>query len=75
MTTVADVALPALTPEQSAEGYTVSSVFGNVQVWHKHSQIALLLPSDDLATRVNEVIERRRRTLKEIEERTGWRAS
>lgn len=73
MTTAADIALPALTPDQTAEGYSVVAANGYVQVWHYRNQIALLLPSDDLAAKVNDVIERRRRTLKEVEEKTGWK--
>lgn len=73
MTTAVEITLPTLTPEQTAEGYTVATAYGYVQVWHGNSQIALLLPSDDLAAKVNEVIERRRRTLKEVEEKTGWK--
>lgn len=71
--TTGPAALPALAPEQTAEGYRVAEVNGNIQVWHGKGQIALLLPAADLAARVNDVIERRRRMLKEIEEKTGWK--
>lgn len=65
--------LPALAPEDAAAGYWLAEANGYVQVWHGTGQLALLLPSGDLATKVNEIIERRRRTLKEIEEKTGWK--
>ncbi len=64
-----------LTKEQEKEDYRVELSGGNVQVWHHQNQIALLLPSPDIERRVYEVIDRKRRELKELEEKTGWKPS
>lgn len=62
-----------LTEEQTKEGYWVEESGNNVLVWHKNNQIALLCCSPDIDNKVQEVVERRRRTLKEVEEKTGWK--
>ncbi len=62
-----------LTPEQEKEGYWVQESFGNLQVWHYKNQIALLSISSDIDRKVKDVVERRRRELKEVEEKTGWK--
>jgi len=43
-----------------------------VLVWHKKNQIALLYKSPDIE-HVQEVVEKRRKELKEVEEKTGWK--
>ena len=62
-----------LTEEQEREGYRVEQSGDNLLVWHRNNQVALLLSSPDIAGRVQEVVERRRGELKEVEERTGWK--
>jgi len=44
-----------------------------VLVWHKKNQIALLYKSPDIEHEVQEVVEKRRKELKEVEEKTGWK--
>ncbi len=63
-----------LTTEQEKEGYWVEDWQDRVLVWHKKDQIALLLKSPDIDRRVQETVERRRKELKEVEEKTGWKA-
>ena len=63
-----------LTEEQEKEGYWVEDCQDRVQVWHKKNQIALLCKSPDIDQKVQETIERRRKELKEVEEKTGWKA-
>jgi len=46
-----------------------------VLVWHHKNQVALLLSSPDIERRVHEVIDRKRRELTELEEKTGWKPS
>ena len=62
-----------LTPEQEEEGYWMQKSYGNLQVWHYKNQIALLSISEDIDEKVRGVVERRRKELKEVEEKTGWR--
>lgn len=64
-----------LTEPQQKEGYWVEENGNNVLVWHRKNQIALLLASPDIQRKVQDVIERRRKELKEIEEKTGWKAT
>ncbi len=61
-----------LTEEQTKEGYWVEQSGNNVLVWHKNNQIALLCCSPDIDSKVLEVVERKRKKLKEVEEKTGW---
>ena len=65
--------LVKLTPEQQKEGYWVQDSYGNIQVWHHKNQIALLLISPDIDRKVRDMVERRRKELKEVEEKTGWK--
>ena len=62
-----------LTEEQVKEGYRVEYSGSNVLVWHHNNQIALLLSSPDIRQKVHDVVERNRKQLKEIEEKTGWK--
>ena len=62
-----------LTEEQEKEGYWAEVCQDRVVVWHKKNQIALLLHSPDINRKVQEVVERRRKELKEVEEKTGWK--
>lgn len=64
-----------LTEEQRQEGFWVEQIGQNILVWHHNNQIALLLPSSEIDRKVQEVIERKRAELREIEEKTGWRPS
>jgi len=64
-----------LTEEQEKEGYWVEQSESTVLVWHHKNQVALLLPSPDIERRVHEVIDRKRRELTELEEKTGWKPS
>lgn len=65
--------LVRLTEEQEREGYWVERMEDRVLVWHKKNQIALLYWSDDIERKVQEVVEKRRKQLKEVEEKTGWK--
>lgn len=62
-----------LNEEQVKEGYRVEGSENNVLVWHYRNQIALLRLSPDIGRKVHEVVERRRKELKEVEEKTGWK--
>jgi hypothetical protein len=62
-----------LNEEQEEEGYWVEKVGSNVLVWHHKNQIALLCSSPDIQHKVQDVVERRRKELKEAEEKTGWK--
>ncbi len=62
-----------LTDEQQKEGYRVEQSGNYVLVFHDNNQIALLILSPDINQKVNDVIERRRKDLKEVEEKTGWK--
>jgi len=62
-----------LTEEQEKEGYWVEQSEGLVKVWHHKNQIALLIASPDIQRKVHDVVERRRKELKEVEEKTGWK--
>ena len=64
-----------LNEEQQKEGYWVEPVEDRVLVWHHKSQIALLYVSPDINRKVQDVVERRRKQLKEVEEKTGWKAN
>lgn len=63
-----------LTQEQEHEGYWVEEDAGNVLVWHNKNQIALLLGSADIERKAREVVEKRRKELREVEARTGWKS-
>ncbi|MCH9036840.1 MAG: hypothetical protein IH860_05940 [Chloroflexi bacterium] len=63
-----------LKEDQIKEGYWVQETFGNLQVWHHKNQIALLIITDDIETKVQDVVEQRRKELDEVYEKTGWRA-
>ena len=62
-----------LTEEQKNEGYWVEMSRDDVLVWHHNNQIAFLCSSPDINQKVQDVVERRRRELKEVEEKTGWK--
>jgi len=62
-----------LTEEQEKEGYWAEVCQDRVLVWHKKNQIALLYQSADIDRKVQEVVERRRKELKEVEQKTGWK--
>ena len=62
-----------LTNDQEKEGYWVQESFGNLQVWHHKNQIALLMITQDIQDKVNDVIDRRRKDLQEVFEKTGWK--
>ena len=62
-----------LTADQDKEGYWVQETFGNLQVWHQKNQIALLMITDDINQKVHDVIDRRRKDLQEVFEKTGWK--
>ena len=63
----------ALSAEQQKEGYWVEASGSYVLVWHHKNQIALLYHSPDIARKVQDVVERRRKELKEVQEKTGWK--
>jgi Zn-finger protein len=63
-----------LTEEHEKEGYHVEDCEDRVLVWHKKNQTALLYRSPDIDRKVQEVVEKRRKELKEVEEKTGWKA-
>ena len=63
-----------LTEEQEKAGYWVEWEGDRVLVWRKKNQVALLYSSPDINRKVQEVIEKRRRELKEVEEKTGWKS-
>jgi len=62
-----------LTEEQKKEGYWVEDCHDRVLIWHKKNQIALLYKSPDIDHKVQETIERKRKELKEVEGKTGWK--
>jgi len=62
-----------LTPEQEKEGYWVEWEGDRVLVWHKKNEIALLYGSPDINKKVQDVVEKRRRELQEVYEKTGWK--
>jgi hypothetical protein len=64
-----------LTKEQKEEGYWVEQSGNLVTVWHNNSQIALLVSSSNINEKVQEVLERRRKDIKEAEQKTGWKPS
>lgn len=67
--------LPTLKSDQQKEGYTLEQSGEYVLVWHNNNQIALLAFSADIESKVEDVVERRRKELKEVEEKTGWKAN
>ena len=62
-----------LTEEQEKEGYWVEQSGEYMLVWHRNNQIALLLSTADIGQKVQNTIERKRKELKEVEEKTGWK--
>ena len=62
-----------LSAEQKKEGYRVEESGEYVLVWHNKNQIALLHSSPDISRKVQDSIEKRRKELKEVEEKTGWK--
>ncbi|MFC1945110.1 hypothetical protein ACFLX5_06545 [Chloroflexota bacterium] len=64
-----------LTKEQRQEGFWVEQNGNNIQVWKRNNQVALLLATPDIGQKVHEVVERRRKNLREVEEKTGWKAT
>ena len=62
-----------LTAEQQKEGYWVEESGEYVLVWHNKNQVALLHSSGDINRKVQETVEKRRKELKEVEEKTGWK--
>ena len=62
-----------LSKEQQDEGYKVELSGEYVLVWHNNNQIALLHSGPDINRKVKDVIERRRKELKEVQEKTGWK--
>ncbi len=62
-----------LSKAQKTEGYWAELLSGNVLVWHHNTQIALLLASPDINRKVQDVVEKRREQLKEVERKTGWK--
>ena len=65
--------LPNLKEVQQKEGYSLELSGDYVLVWHNNNQIALLSYSSDIDSKVQDVVERRRKELKEVEEKTGWK--
>ena len=63
-----------LTPEQVKEGYSVEESGEYVLVWHGKNQIALLHSSPDIDKKVKDTVEKRRKELKEVEAKTGWKS-
>lgn len=62
-----------LTEAQKKEGYWFEESGEYVLVWHNKNQIALLHSSPDIGRKVQDSIEKRRKELKEVEEKTGWK--
>ena len=58
-----------LTGEQEKDGFWVEQNGDLVKVWHHNNTIALLLLSLDIHRKVQDVVERKRRELREIDER------
>jgi hypothetical protein len=63
----------SLTEEQEKEGYWTEVCQDRMLVWHKKSQIALLYMSPDIDQEVRDIVERKRKELKEVQEKTGWK--
>ena len=55
------------------KGYWAERFEDYVLVWHRNNQIALLANSSDIERQIEEVVGRRIRELREIEEKTGWK--
>ena len=62
-----------LSKEQKDEGYKVERSGEYVLVWHNNNQVALLRSGPDINHKVKDVVERRRKELKEVQEKTGWK--
>jgi hypothetical protein len=63
-----------LKDDYQKKGYWAEKSEDYVLVWHRKNQIALLADSSDIDRQIEEVVERRIRELREIEEKTGWKA-
>ncbi len=59
------------TKEQQGEGYWAERSGEYVLVWHNKNQIALLAATEDIEAKIQDVVERRRKTLREIDEKMG----
>ena len=64
-----------LTEEQKKEGYRVEVSGEYVLVWHRNNQVALLRSTPDIQQKVQDVVEKRRQELREVEAATGWKAN
>lgn len=64
----------SLSEQQKNDGYWVEQNGNYVLVWRKKNQVALLALSDDIGQKVRDVMERRRKELREVEAKTGWKA-
>ena len=62
-----------LTEEQVNKGYWVQETFGNLQVWHRKNQIALLIITSDIQAKVQDIVKGRIQELNEVYEKTGWK--
>ena len=62
-----------LTEEQVKKGYWVQETFGNLQVWHRKNQIALLIITPDIESKVQDIVKGRIQELQEVFEKTGWK--
>jgi len=63
-----------LSREYEKKGYRVEEAGNYVLVWHRNNQIALLANSPDIDVKVQDTVEKRIKELKEVEEKTGWKA-
>ncbi len=66
---------PTLLPDQVAEGYSIETGDGGILVWHGNTQIALLLNREGVEEKAREIVNRRRKELQEVAEKTGWKPS
>ncbi|MFN8534436.1 MAG: hypothetical protein U0556_12925 [Dehalococcoidia bacterium] len=64
---------PTLTDEQAQAYYRLFVEGDYVQVWHGNTQIGLLLNREGVQDKARQIVERRRRELREVEEKTGWK--
>jgi hypothetical protein len=71
---MSETPLIRLSKEQKDEGYKVEHSGEYVLVWHNNNQVALLHSGPDINSKVKDVVERRRKELKNVEEKTGWKA-
>ena len=57
-----------LSDEQEKDGFWIEQSGNLVKVWHHNNAIALLLLSSDIYRKVQDVVERKRRELRKIDE-------